>query len=380
MAAHKFSFLIFCPTIFPMDIDQQILSIETEMAKTPYHKGTEGWFGLMRAKIAKLKAQQERRPPSPGASARQGGFGIKKFGDATVVLVGFPSVGKSTLLNKFTNAKSPIAEYEFTTVSVIPGMMNYNGAQIQILDVPGLIEGASRGSGRGREVLSVVRGADLLLIIAEAGREKDQFVKIEKELAANGVRINKEEPKIVVHKLLRGGIKINSTVSQELLRDTIVTVAKEFGIINAEITLKEKFNLDRLVDAFAANRVYLPALYVISKVDKHKAKYEHVISISAEKEIGLDELRTAIWGVLGLVRVYLRPVGSASVHTGGGRSNMEPLIMHEGQTLKDVLNTVSREMAMDKTEAKIWGTGARFPGQTVSLGVKIQDGMQVTFV
>ncbi|MBI4029436.1 MAG: 50S ribosome-binding GTPase [Candidatus Blackburnbacteria bacterium] len=375
-----------------MDIDQQIKAIELEMAKTPYHKATQKWFGKMRAKIAKLRAQQaDRQVKKSGGGG--GGFGLKKFGNATVVLVGFPSVGKSTLLNKLTNANSPTAEYAFTTVSVIPGMMNYNGAQIQILDVPGLIEGASRGSGRGREVLSVVRGADLLLLIAEAGREKSQFTKIETELDQNGVRINEARPQVVVHKTLRGGMKINSTTTQELLRETIVEVAREFGIINAEITLRENLTIERLIDAFAPNRVHVPALYLVNKVDmqsRQVGKLDHlpggtdsppgVIKISAEKEMGLDELREAVWGILGLVRVYLRPVGTSSGHLEGGRTKTEPLIMHAGQKLKDVLETVSRDMAQDKKEAKIWGPGARFPGQTVSFEIQIQDGMEVTFV
>lgn len=357
-------------------IQQQIDAILEEMAKTPYHKGTQKWFGKMRAKISRLRGQiidKQTRKSGGG-----GGFGVKKFGDATVVLVGFPSVGKSTLLNKLTNAKSPTAEYAFTTVSVIPGMMHFNGAQIQILDVPGLIEGASRGSGRGREVLSVVRGADLLLIIAEAGREKHQFEKITRELEENGVRINQNPPQIVITKELRGGIKINSTTPQEVDRETIIEVAKEFGIINAEITLKEQVTLDRLIDSFAPNRVYAPALYVLSKIDKTKTKSRidlplAPISISAEKEIGLDALRDAMWEKLGLVRVYLREQGAKE-------SSSEPMIMHEGDSLQDVLNLVSREMALDKTEAKIWGPGARYPGQTVSFGTKIQDEMEMSFV
>lgn len=315
--------------------EQQIRTIEEEMAKTPYHKGTQKWFGKMRAKIARLRARQTERQTKKGSGG--GGFGIRKFGDATIVLVGFPSVGKSTLLNKLTNAKSPTAEYAFTTVSVIPGMMNYNGAQIQILDIPGLIQGASSGKGKGREVLSIIRVADLLLIMAEAGKEKVQFKLINKELHLNEVRINEGRP----------------------------------------------------IDGLAPNRVYVPALFVVNKIDQvstdlneltYLSERDVIIRISAQESTGLEELKEAIWGKLGLVRVYLRPLGSLSRHLGGGGTNMEALIMHERQKLKDVLDTISREMAQDKTGAKIWGTGAKFPGQTVSLETKVQDEIEVTFV
>lgn len=356
-----------------MDIGQRIEELKKEIRETPYHKGTERHIGLLRARIAKLEDEQFTRT-AQGKGGGGGGFAIKKTGDATIVLVGAPSVGKSTLLNALTNAQSTVAPYAFTTVTVIPGMMKYKSAYIQILDVPGLIEGASRGKGRGREVLSVVRGCDLLVFITEVGKES-HLEKMEVELTEAGIRINSERPKIRIEKKLKGGIEIRKNVAQDVTDETIHDIAFEFGYRNVEITLKEKFNLEKLVDAFAKNRVYVDAIYVVNKSDK-KSSGSHPkgvkLEISAKDGYGLDELREAIWNALGFIRVYLAHDGKIDYE--------EPLIMKDGTTLADVANKVGTEFASEVRGAKISGPGAKFPNQDVPLSTLARDEQIVTFL
>src|SRR3989338_217194 len=358
------------------DIQRKINAIEKEMHDTPYHKGTEHYIGKLRAQLAILKAKIQDSGSRKGGGGGAG-FAVAKHGDATVVLVGFPSVGKSTLLNKITTAYSRTAEYAFTTVSVIPGMMKYKGASIQILDVPGLIEGAAAGKGRGRKVLSVVRSADLLAVIVESGKEKD-FDKIEKELYENGVRINQAPPNVEVRKTIRGGLKINSTVRQDLDKDTVGEVCREFRITNAEITLKENVTLDRLIDALVSNRIYTKAIWIVNKIDKHrfdpkKVSRDTVVGISSDKDIGLEELKEAIWNALGLVRVYLKEPGKEIDYKF-------PLIVKKSFNISDVMDKISTEFKEGIKEVKIWGPGARFPGQTVSFSTRVEDNMQIMFV
>jgi len=77
-------------------------------------------------------------------------------------LVGFPSVGKSTLLQKMTGTFSRISEFEFTTLTCVPGVFYYKGAKMQLLDLPGIIEGAKDNKGKGRQVIAVARTCDLI--------------------------------------------------------------------------------------------------------------------------------------------------------------------------------------------------------------------------
>src|SRR3990170_7510131 len=153
-----------------MGIPEKIKRIEEEMKKTQINKATEHHVGLLKAKLAKLRNEQDERREQGTGSGSSIGYDIKKSMDATVVLIGLPNVGKSTLLNKLTKSKSKVGGYQFTTLTVVPGVMKYKGASIQILDLPGIIEGASKGKGLGKRVLSVARSADMILFLLDVSQ------------------------------------------------------------------------------------------------------------------------------------------------------------------------------------------------------------------
>ena len=116
-----------------------------------YISATEYHLGTLKAKLAKYRTEL-MEPAKKGE-----GFEVLKSEDARVAMIGFPSVGKSTLLSSITKTESEQASYEFTTLTCIPGVIEYKAANIQMLDLPGIIEGAAQGKGRGRQVIAVAR-------------------------------------------------------------------------------------------------------------------------------------------------------------------------------------------------------------------------------
>ncbi len=347
--------------------DEKIKEIEDEIQKTPKNKGTEGHLGLLKAKLARLKEQQEVSAAKSGAPGL--GYGLKKAGDATVVLVGYPSVGKSTLLNQLTNAESKIGAYEFTTLNVIPGVMDYNNLKIQVWDVPGLIKGASKGKGRGKEVLSVVRSADLILIMCDVNHLKQADI-IKQELYNSGIRLNKEPPEIYIKKKSSGGITINSTLKLDLSENLIKNVLREYGFSNCDVLIKENPDLERLIDAMLGTRVYMHMLVVLNKIDMSKETpkiNEDFVAISAKNKENVEELKRRIFEKLNLIRIYTKPLGKEVNFN-------EPMIMKKGTTVSDFAEKIHKDIKKELRYSLVWGTSVKFPGQRVSLKHVLHDG------
>src|SRR3989344_5434490 len=176
-----------------VEYNREIEEMEKELGKMQYNKSTQKHFGLVRAKIAKLREAEFKRS---GASKKGPSYAVRKSGDATVILIGFPSTGKSTLLNALTGTHSAVAAYAFTTLTVIPGLLEYNHAKIQVLDV--------------------------------------QIVK-----------------------KTRGGVSIASTVRlTHLEKDTIETILREFKMNNTDVVIRTDITVDQFIDVIEGNKVY----------------------------------------------------------------------------------------------------------------------------
>ena len=368
-----------------MGIDEQILSIEEELKKTQYNKATSHHIGKLKAKLAKLREDKEKRASAGGGGG--GGYDVKKSGQASVALVGFPSVGKSTLLNKLTGTESETAAYAFTTLTCIPGMMHHKGADIQILDLPGLIRGAAGGKGRGREVIAVVRTCDLVLLVADALNPEQIFV-IADELYDANIRLNRQPADIKLFtSRQRGGISVSFTVPQTkgLDEDLVKEMVKEYGIVNADVVVRQDATQDELVDVLAGNRTYIQAMVALNKVDLQDVEFTKsaikmfkdrgwpVVPISAARELGLPQLKDTMYEELGFMRVYLKPQG--------GEADMEePLVIKSGSDVGAVCDYLHRDFRVKFRYGVVSGPSAKFDNQIVGIDHPLQDGDVLTLI
>jgi hypothetical protein len=360
-----------------MGLEEEIEELREEIASTPYNKSTEQHIGRLKAKLAEKKEELERRQSS-GSGGH--GYAVEKTGDATVALVGFPSVGKSSLLNALTNADSEVGEYEFTTLNVNPGMLQYRGANVQILDVPGLIEGAADGRGGGRAVLSVVRTADLIVFVLSPF-EIHQYERLYRELYDNKIRLDTEPPSVTITKTAKGGINVTRSDSVTLDESTIADVLREHGYVNAEVTVRGDPSIDELVDGVMDNRMYLPSMTIVNKVDLIDPGYaetvrenlrdvgvdpEEAVFVSAEEEKGLDALKDRLWDELGLVRVYMDKPGR-------GVDYEEPLVLRAGDTVGDACRKLGGNFEERFKFARVTGPSAKHDEQQVGKDHELVD-------
>jgi len=269
-----------------------------------------------------------------------------------------------------------VAAYEFTTLTCIPGVIHYKGAKIQLLDLPGIIEGAKDGKGRGRQVIAVARTCNLILITLDALKPLVHKKIIETELEGFGIRLNKEKPNLSFRKKEKGGINLTHTgafTPTHLDLDTCRAVLGEYKLHNADIDLRYDATVDDLIDVIEGNRVYIPALYVLNKIDQLSLeeldlldRIPHYVPISAHLEWNLDALLEKMWEYLDLVRIYTKPKGQIPDYNA-------PVVMRRHSSVEDFCNKLHKSILRQFKYASVWGSSVKHNPQRVGKEHILED-------
>lgn len=360
-------------------LQAKIEELELELKNTKVNKRTEMAVGQLKGKIAKLKEELEAKSKGGG---RGEGFGVRKEGDATVGLLGKPSVGKSTLLGKVTNKESKIGAYEFTTLDCVPGLLHFKHTNLQILDLPGIIDKAADNRGFGKKVLSVVRACDLVVLVIDARRPIEDIEMLIRETENSQIKFNQEPPNIQVKRMSHGAINIPLNNSSEYLPNEMVEeVLRGMGYVNAEVIIHEKeATIDDVIEACYSNIEYKKAVLCLNKIDlfsveklkkirdeiQEKYPQFELFGISAEAEVNIEKFKDFIWDKLGFMWIYLKEQRKDP-------DLEKPLVVQQGDSIKNVCEKIHKDLLKKFRYAKIKGSSAKFDWQRVGLEHKVED-------
>ena len=198
-----------------------IIDMSHEHKREVVLKGGRGGKGNMNYATPTMQVPKYAQPGKPGRELEVI-LELKTIAD--VGLIGFPNVGKSTFLSRVSNAKPKIANYHFTTLSPILGVVDLDGADgFVIADIPGLIEGASEGIGLGHEFLRHIERTKLFIHMVDAasteGRDPlNDILVINKELENYSPELIKRPQVIAANK---------TDVFYGTEEDTVITLLKE---------------------------------------------------------------------------------------------------------------------------------------------------------
>lgn len=356
-----------------MGIQEKIDEILKEMSRTQINKKTEHHLGLLKAKLAKLRAQLIEESSKGGGGGPQ--FDVARFGNARVCLFGFPSVGKSTLQTKISNVESKSAEYEFTTLTAVPSLLEVNGCKIQLIDLPGILQGASNGYGKGRQVLGVVRSCDLIAFVVDSTKGDQEIQTLTNELKNFGIRVNEKKPDVEITPAVRGGLNIDIRCEQTHMNEELMSkIALENGFRSGNVTVNEDITIDRFIDAFLIKKLkYIGALYIYNKIDgltieeiEVLANKEKSVVTTLKYDFGLEEVKQKIYDELGVMRIYTKKLRMQPDFE-------EPVLLKQGSTVRDLCGKIHKELVSVFKGAKVWGTSVRTMGQVVGLDHVLED-------
>ncbi len=238
---------------------------------------------------------------------------VSREGAAQLALVGPPNAGKSSLLQALSDIQIKTGDYAFTTLRPVPALTRIGGVLVQLVEIPGLIEGAHEDRGGGRALLGVLRNADAIVYCRAAAEPPGSLDVVAREVSAAGI-----------------------------VKRAILALTKADDLLEEDV--------ERAVAAASAGSP--PAL-------------EAVVPVSVLDDESLERLREAVWALTGLIRVRPRR---------DGHVDDEPFALRVGATVAELADLIHHDVGRSCAGGRVWGASARFDGQRVGRAHVLADG------
>ncbi len=300
---------------------EKLEALKDMLSSIPKHKGTEKMQADIKRRIAKLQDQVSHSKQKTGRAASLDH--LEREGAGQVTLVGLPNSGKSSILKAVTHAEPVVADYPFSTFKPLPGMMEFEDIQIQLVDLLPISEDFAEPW-----IYSIIRRADLALLTVDLSADEP------------------EEDAMSAMELLE-----KSRI--QLIRDTDVEAPTR------NVTYKRGIIVGTKLDVEGADR----------KLESLRRFYDEeftIIAVSSLANINLDEMKRAIFDSLRIIRVYTKRPSHKP-------DRDRPYVLPEGSTVMDIARTVHKDFAESMRFSRLWGSG-EFDGQHVQRDHVLEDG------
>ena len=297
----------------------KIEALEEMLMIMPKHKGTDKLRADLRRKISKFKAQSQKKR---SISRRETAYSIDREGAAQVVVIGPPNSGKSSLVDKLTNASPEIADFPHTTWKPTPGMVPYENIQFQLVDTPPITK-----EYMDPWLGDLIRRCDILALVIDL----------------HGDPLKQSEDIFSVLQALRI-FPAGFPVPQDLKKPPFIK--KMIVFVNKVDGLTEKEDYEIFLALWDTN---LPCL-----------------DISTQTGRNLEQFVEMIFNLSGIIRVFTK--------TPGKKPDLnQPFVIPKESTLEELAAKIHKDFVKNLKFARVWGKSV-FDGQMVQRDHILQDG------
>jgi ribosome-interacting GTPase 1 len=360
---------------------ERIQRMEEFLSLVPKHKGTAKTCAQVKKQMAALRRELEEKKRKKAGRSGPKVF-MEKEGAAQLALIGLTKSGKSSLLAAVTHAKVEVSTAPYATREPVPGIMDYEDLQFQIIEAPALMEGASDGRAWGLKTLGIARNADgLILMIDLSQNPVKQLSLILDELGKRRISTSKPKSKVEVERKYMGvGLRI--IVLGKLVDCTfgeVEELLKSYNVSDAFVKIYGEATLSDVEDAIFETTVYKPTVIVANKVDLDGAERNlkllkayagnrlSIIPVSTETSAGLEKLGEVLFKTLDIMRIYTKEPNEREY-------SKKPFVLKKNSTIHDLAKSIHSDFKENFCFARVWSKRLVFSPQRVGAMFALEDG------
>jgi hypothetical protein len=342
------------------------------LSEIPKHKGNERLRAQVKTKIAELKQELVAKRGKHGGGRSP--WSIDREGAAQVMIFGPTKSGKSSLLRSLTNAHVEISSYDYCTQQPVPGMLQFEDIQIQLVELPAPQFVSSEGQYRIQSgSADLIRRCDGLLIVMDL--TNDPFQRLEltiSSLEAIHVSTHRALTRVeIVPERGSGEVRLAYSGSQGTLpHEQVRRLLHSYGIKSALVRVFGDATIEDVEDAILENvTLYKPTIVVANKLDldvgggfssrflSGVTKFP-TTAVSCLTGVGLNTVGSQLFKSLGIVRVYTKEPNAA-------KPSEHPFVVRVGTTVSELARSIHSDLADKYRYSRIWGPTSKFAGERV---------------